>query len=171
MKGALAAPFSLLTPPLNSRIRHANLVPERNSCRANMRASRGQIVEMARERQEKITLSVIPDTDIALFHWNGPITLEDREYCRRKMVEYCLAQGLTKIIVDGRDQISKTDIVDSFEFGRDVPSEMRGLKIAVVHRADDTSLKFIETVAYNRGGTTAPFLTMQEAQEWLESLD
>ena len=123
------------------------------------------------EKDARFTLSIIPDSNIALFHWSGPITFQDRMENRRRMVDFCKARGVHRLIVDGREQESKTDIVDSYEFAKDVPLEMRGLTIAVVHRADDESLPFIETVAFNRGSGTRAFLDFDEARTWLSSLD
>ena len=123
------------------------------------------------DKDSRYTLSIIPDSSIALFRWTGPITLQDRNENRRRMVEFCKEKGVHRLIVDGREQESKTDIVDSYEFAKDVPMEMRGLTIAVVHRTDDESLPFIETVAFNRGSGTRAFLSFDEARTWLSSLD
>ena len=87
------------------------------------------------------------------------------------MVQFCEAHGVRDLIIDGRDQFSETDILDSYDFGSEVPVELRGLRIAVVHRSDDDSLRFIETVAFNRGAMTRAFLDLDEARRWLESLD
>ena len=87
------------------------------------------------------------------------------------MQRFCKKHHIDKIIVDGRDQESMTDVLDSFEFGRNVPSEMSGLTIAVVRREDDESLQLIETVAFNRGSDTRAFLSIDEARAWLESLE
>jgi len=122
-------------------------------------------------KEATYTLDILPDSQIALFHWSGPITLTDREQNRRIMAEFCKRHGVRNIIVDGRDQVSKTGIFDSFYFAQGVPREMHGLRIAVVHRSDDEALPFIEMVASNRGSHTRAFLNFDEARAWLESLD
>lgn len=119
----------------------------------------------------RYSLALIPDTEIALFHWSGPITLADRRENTRRMAQFCESHGVRRLIIDGRDQLSKTGTIDSFAFGKEVPSEMRGLIVAVVHRSDDKSLRFIETVASNRGSFTRSFLTIEEARAWLETFD
>ena len=123
------------------------------------------------QAEAKYTLEIIPRSDIAIFRWVGPITLADRKKNLGRMAEFCGEHNVHRIIVDGREQIPKTDVMDSFELGKDVPNEMRGLTIAVVHRADDESLRFIETVAFNRGARTRAFQDFDEAREWLESFN
>jgi len=115
------------------------------------------------------TLDLIPGTDIVLFRWIGPITFDDRLHNAERMASYCRKKGVNRLLIDGTGQDSETDIVDSYEFGSKVPEEMSGLTIAVVHRPDDESLKFIETVAFNRGAQTRAFESVDEARAWLES--
>ncbi len=117
------------------------------------------------------SLEILKGSDIAVFRWVGPISLQDRRNNTRRMREFCSQQGVTRIIIDGREQLSQTDIVDSYEFAAEVPSQLPGLTLAVVHRPDDESLKFIETVAYNRGSRTRAFQDFEAARAWLESLD
>lgn len=127
----------------------------------------------SKEHEESsYTLEVIPGSRIALFHWSGPITLEDRRQNVQKMVEFCKANEVRNLIVDGRDQLSETDTLESFQFADEVvPDEMKGLRIAVIYRSDDDSLSFIETVAHNRGARTKAFQGINEARAWLESFD
>ena len=115
------------------------------------------------------TLAVIPETDIVLFHWVGPIGFEDRERNLVRMSEFCKEVNLHKLLIDGRDQENRTDLLDSHEFGQQVPEAFQGLLVAVVHRADDDTLKFIETVAFNRGSGTKAFTDFDEARSWLIS--
>jgi hypothetical protein len=112
---------------------------------------------------------MIPGTDIAVFHWVGPITLEDRQQNAKRCVEFCASRNVRRIIIDGRDQVSETDIMDSFGFAKDVPTEMAGLRMAVVYRPEDKALKFIETVAFNRGARTRSFVDFDAAKAWLAS--
>ncbi|MDJ0700523.1 MAG: hypothetical protein QNJ07_11765 [Woeseiaceae bacterium] len=116
-------------------------------------------------------LDILQGSDIAVFRWIGPITLEDRRRNASRMTEFCRKRGVRRIIVDGREQQSETDIMDSYEFGAEVPTQMPGLTLAIVHRPDDESLKFIETVAYNRGSRTRAFQDFEAARAWLESLE
>ena len=121
--------------------------------------------------EPRYTLELIPGTRIALFHWFGPITYADRELNLQRMSDFCREHGVDCILIDGRDQQSETDIVDSYDIGSNVPEVMSGLNIAVVHRPDDKSLQFIETVAFNRGGHTRSFEDLRSARAWLESIE
>ncbi len=114
------------------------------------------------------TLEVMPGGKIARFHWRGPITTRDRQNNVRRMVEFCRDRHIQCLLIDGRDQEPVARIVDDFDFGSSVPRQMRGLRIAVVHRPDDEALPFIETVAFNRGGNTQSFVDTKAALKWLE---
>ena len=111
-----------------------------------------------RDKKATYTIGLIPNTDIALFHWVGPITVDDRIKNLDLMVDYYHEKGVTKLIIDGRDQEPQTGAVESYDFGTMVPTAFRGLIVAIVHRPDDETLKFIETVAFNRGSGTNAFV-------------
>ena len=119
--------------------------------------------------ESSYTIDMIPGTQIALFHWIGPITLDDRRNNVDIITRFCRLNGVNDVIIDGRDQESKTSTMESFNFGSEVPAGFRGLRLAVVHRPDDDSLQFIEAVAGNRGSATKAFLDIDEARAWLES--
>ena len=122
------------------------------------------------DKEATYTIDLIPNTDIALFHWVGPITVQDRFRNLEVMSEFCREQGLRKLIIDGRDQVSRTGEIESFDFGAAVPKAFSGLNVAVVHRPDDDTLKFIETVAFNRGSGTKAFVDIHQARSWLEAI-
>lgn len=126
---------------------------------------------MSQQSEIRYQLKQLGDSNIALFHWVGPITLDDRRRNMTRMAQFCQANQLKNLLIDGRDQISRTDTYESFDVGKEVPEQLRGLKIAVVHRSDDDSLPFIETVASNRGAVTKAFLSIDAARAWLESCD
>lgn len=129
---------------------------------------------MARAQQEteaNYSLEVMPGHRIARFHWIGPITTRDRYDNVRRMVSFCREKGIRSLLIDGRDQEAASSTIDDFDFAKNVPFDMRGLRIAVVHSADDEALQFIETVAFNRGGNTQSFIGVDEAVAWLEALD
>lgn len=121
-------------------------------------------------RDATYSLSLIPDTDIALFRWVGPINLEDRINNIRLMADFCNKNDVRKILVDGRDQRSETDLLDSFDLGTRVPATFRDLWAAIVCRPDDESLRSIETIAFNRGASTRSFNDFDTARSWLESV-
>lgn len=116
------------------------------------------------------TIDLVPNTDIALFHWVGPITVQDRFRNLEVMADFCRERSLRKLIIDGRDQMSRSGEIESFDFGVAVSTAFRGLNVAVVHRPDDDTLKFIETVAFNRGSGTKAFIDIHQARSWLEAI-
>jgi len=125
----------------------------------------------ASDSESNYSLEVIPGTSIALYRWSGPITVADRRNVRGALIRFCRDNQIRNLIVDGREQQCEADTTDVFRYGAEVPEHFRGLRIAVVHRPDDDSLPFIETVAYNRGSNTRSFLSVEEARAWLESFD
>lgn len=125
----------------------------------------------ADDKAGSYVLELIPGTRIALFRWSGPISLDDRRANMKILTDFCQEQEVRSLIVDGRFQVSETGTLDSFVFGKEVPTEMKGLRIAVVHRSDDDALPFIETVAKNRGSVTDAFLNLDEARAWLEEME
>ena len=114
-------------------------------------------------------LKIIPDTRIAYFCWSGPITLEDRKEGRERIVQFCRENSIIQVIVDTREQINKARTMQMFEFAADLPEVMRGFHIAIVWQPDDKETRFVETVAANRGAIIRTFLTLEDAQRWLES--
>lgn len=122
------------------------------------------------DKKATYTINLIPNTDIALFHWVGPIAVQDRFKNLDVMADFCRERGLRKLIIDGRDQVSRSAEIDSFDFGAAVPTAFSGLNVAVVHRPDDDTLKFIETVAFNRGSGTKAFVDIHQARSWLEAI-
>ena len=97
--------------------------------------------------------------------WNLPSALYGTI---ERMTEFCQENGLSRLLIDGRDQVNKTGVMDSMAFGASVPDAFRGLNVAVVHRPDDETLSFIEAVAFNRGSGTKAFTDYDEAVAWLE---
>lgn len=122
-------------------------------------------------RELTYTIDLLPGTDIALLHCSGPVTLEDRINSIDVIRDFCRENAVYKVIIDGRDQDSKTSTLEAYEFGARVSTALRGLWMAVVHRPDDDSLRFIETVAFNRGSGTKAFDDLDQARAWLDSLD
>ena len=123
-----------------------------------------------KDKTGSYTFNLLPGTDVALFHWTGPITLEDRIRNLDRMVDFCEANDVFKLVIDGRDQESLTGTLENYDFGAQVPKAFRRLRVAVVHRQDDDSLHFIETVAFNRGAGTHAFTDFDEALHWLETV-
>ena len=116
------------------------------------------------------TLDIIPDTRIALYRWVGSIALDERRRNRRRIVTFCQREGVKSVLIDGRGQASEMDTQDAFQFGSEMPREMHGFRVAIVHRPEHRSAPFAGIVATNRGGAVKAFLSIDEARAWLESL-
>jgi len=115
------------------------------------------------------SLDIIPGTEIVLFHWTGAITLEDRRGNRNKIIEFCQKKDIRNVIIDGRDQESKTGTWESYLFGTELSEKMIGFKIAIIFSKEDDSLPFIDTVAANRGINCRSFVSLEEARAWIDS--
>jgi len=112
-------------------------------------------------------MNIIPDTQIGYFCWVGPITVEMRRNNRAKIVAFCEKEAIQHVIIDGRYQESYSRTLEDYDFGKETPEVMRGLKVAVVSVPGDTSLRFIDTVASTRGAFIRSFDTIRKAREWL----
>jgi len=123
----------------------------------------------------KFTLSLIPGTRIAFYHWAGPITLEDRERNRKEILEFCQKAGVRSLLIDGRDQVfnrvDNVEISKIFSFAEELPQVMRGFRMAIVHRHDDDILPVAATFAAKGALTIKSFLNIYEAREWLEAME
>lgn len=114
-------------------------------------------------------LKILPDTRIAIFCWSGDMTLKDRDDSRHRVMQFCQENSIHKVILDTRQEINKTRTMQMFDFSATIPEHMRGLRIAVIRQSDDGEIKFGENVARNRGANLRTFLTLEDAQSWLES--
>ena len=114
-------------------------------------------------------LKIIPGTELAFFCWSGDMTLKDREVSRDHIVRFCKERSISKIILDTRKQINKTQTMQLFDFVTALPEHMRSMCIAIIRHAMDKEIQFAENVAANRGANIRSFLTLEDAQSWLES--
>jgi len=119
----------------------------------------------------KNELTIIPGTRIALFRCSGPVEFEDRMRNVERMAQFCDENSIKHLIVDIRQQESKTTTVQMFDLGTSVPKVLRAIRIAVVCQSSDREAQFGETVAANRGARSRSFTTVEEAQKWLEGED
>jgi hypothetical protein len=96
-----------------------------------------------------------------------------------RMAQFCDENSIKHLIVDIRQQESKTTTVQMFDLGTSVPKVLRAIRIAVVCQSSDREAQFGsdreaqfgETVAANRGARSRSFTTVEEAQKWLEGED
>ncbi len=113
-------------------------------------------------------LTIIPDTQIALFCWSGPITLKDREKNLERLPQFCSENGISQVIVDTRQQVHMLGMTETFEFGVLLSKAMRGIQFAIVRHSSDVEVEFVDAVAASRRAHCRSFVTLEEAQRWLE---
>ncbi len=114
-------------------------------------------------------LTTMPGTQIALFCWSGPITLEDRKKNIEVVKQFCSENGISQIIVDTRQQAHMTSMMETFEFGTLLSKGMRGIQFAIIRHPSDREAAFVDDVAANRGARCRSFFTLEEAQRWLDA--
>ena len=116
-------------------------------------------------------LTIMPGTRIVLFRWSGPITLKDRKRNLERVLQFCRENGIGQVIVDTRQQVNKTTTMQMFAFAATLPKAAPWFHIAIVRHPFDEEIKFGENVAANRGAIVRSFVTLEEAQRWLETKD
>ncbi len=114
-------------------------------------------------------LTIMPGTQIALFCWSGPITFEDRKKNLEHLTQFCSENGISQVIVDTRQQVHRTSSVQNFAFGELLSKAMRGIQFAIVRHSSDKEVQFADNVAANRGARCRSFVTLEEAQRWLNA--
>lgn len=86
------------------------------------------------------------------------------------ILQACVESGCTRVLCDERELIYNLSVFDTYELAR-VTSELApGLgKAAIVCNQDNVSdAQFWETVAVNRGLMVRVFLSLAEAETWLQ---
>ncbi len=114
-------------------------------------------------------LTIMRGTQIALFCWSGPIALEDRKRNLECLTQFCSENGISQVIVDTRQQVHMTSTMENFEFGTLLSKAMRGIQFAIVRHSSDEEVQFADNVAANRGARCRSFVTLEEAQRWLNA--
>ncbi len=102
----------------------------------------------------------------------GVVTREDLEGTLRGLLEALQQTGLCHVLIDGREQLSLPDTVDTFEYGEHAAVTLagRGLLIAgVPSAAAREKASFLENVAFNRGLAMRLFPTIEAALAWLRA--
>ena len=114
-------------------------------------------------------LTIIPGTQIALFCWSGPVSHADRKNNVVEIARFCGENGIRQIIVDTRQAVSKTTMMETFELGSSVARSMSGVQFAIVRQSSDENAQFFEFVAANRGAHSRSFGAIEDALRWLNA--
>jgi hypothetical protein len=114
-------------------------------------------------------IEAIRDEGYILVVHHGELTVDELEDARQKVLELGVEQRLSRVLVDVRGVINTLSISDHFfvteghaKLGSHRP---RAALIARPDQRDD--MRFIETVAVNRGMPLKAFSTKEDALEWL----
>ncbi|HEX4955979.1 MAG TPA: hypothetical protein VF017_21530 [Thermoanaerobaculia bacterium] len=100
----------------------------------------------------------------------GVVTREDLEATLQSLLKALRESGFSHVLIDGREQLSLPDTVDTFEYGERAAVVLagRGLRIAAVPSdAAREKASFLENVAFNRGLALRLFPTLEAALSWL----
>lgn len=113
------------------------------------------------------TITTIPETNIVYFKRSGAVDLKARKDNRECILDYCNKFKLYKVIVDAREQQSKLSLIECFNFGADTAVLMKRLRIAVLQRKDDETIKYTVDAANSRGLKIKTFNEKDDAIQWL----
>ena len=101
---------------------------------------------------------------IRVKHW-GQATIEDFKEARDRVVQIQETRGTGDVIVDLREVMIAPPTMDIFQFASELPIQLR---IAMVFSEDtQEDIRFLETVAFNRGRNINMFDNEPDALNWL----
>ncbi|MBN2381445.1 hypothetical protein JXQ70_01050 [bacterium] len=118
-------------------------------------------------------VSIDEKNEIILVRVWGRAPKEDHFIARDEAATLLKGKKYTKLLVDLSDLLSSGIVttLGCFDFGTNLLTKLPPhIKIAHVLPHDPDSardVKFLSAVAANRGGITAEFNTLEEAQNWL----
>ncbi len=106
--------------------------------------------------------------DLIVIDSYGVVTLEDMSATLDAVFDQLQRGGPTRVYVDATRAEAYPDTFPLFEFGTELAALVKPLKFAVVCApAVETEMRFLETVATNRGLPVRLFPTEEEAMRWL----
>jgi len=101
---------------------------------------------------------------IRVKHW-GQADIEDFEQARDKVMQLLEKHGIGNVLVDLQGLTVAPPTMEIYQFASDMPIQ---LQIAMVFSEDThDDLRFLETVAYNRGRIINMFDNEPDALNWL----
>jgi hypothetical protein len=107
--------------------------------------------------------------DHLLVHAGGAFDYVQARAGLKTLIEACADQGLSRILIDGRNITTLVSIADRFELATQLSTESRGaLRMAVVVAAANMFTKTFEDTAANRGAPLRTTDSMKEAREFLQ---
>jgi len=95
------------------------------------------------------------------------VVIGDQPAMQAELLGICKQASCRNVIITGSDVKIDLSTLDLLELGNEIANS--GLRIAVVESHDATAddVRFLENVAWNRGGVIEFFETEDAAREWL----
>ncbi len=112
------------------------------------------------------TVEFIKDKNYILVRSFGDTGIEDWKRSMKQVRKIFARTGARSVLVDVREQTTTPDTFDIFEFGENLPGD---LKFAIV--SSETTRRdqdFLETVGRNRAKPIRLFGDYEEATNWLK---
>ncbi len=101
----------------------------------------------------------------------GDVTINDLKTSLSLVNEIHENTGITKVLVDARDQKSLPSTSNIFEFGVQLPYKLHFALVIDKDQKTGNDVHFLETVAFNRGFTINTFTSRITAIDWLNNYD
>ena len=115
---------------------------------------------------EKVTIR--EDLQIIQIESYGEVSAEDLKESFETVAKFRQERGLTRVFVDATKEISFPSAFPVLEFGTELAKTFRGVKFAVVTSPKtNPDVRFLETVAVNRGAQVHVFGSADAALAWL----
>jgi hypothetical protein len=114
-------------------------------------------------------IEAIREEGYILVAHHGESTVDEIEEARHKVLEFSVEQRLSRVLVDVRGVINTLSTSDHFLVTEGhAKLDSHRPRAALIGRPDQRDdLKFIETVAVNRGMPLKAFSTKEDALKWL----
>ena len=95
----------------------------------------------------------------------GQGDVSDWEVARDRVVEVQQESGVSEVLVDLRELVNAPPTIEIYQFASELPTSLQIGILFPDALAED--MKFLETVAFNRGRNIQMFDTEAAALEWL----
>lgn len=116
-------------------------------------------------------IEILTDPGYIMVDQSGVVNIDDVEAIRREIFDLVAQVGLTRIVVDVRNQTNEYSIAEMFNMTVDhaiIQTPFPKPRLCLLVRPDqEDNARFIENVGVNRGMPIKYFTDMQAGLEWL----
>ncbi|MDJ0832556.1 MAG: hypothetical protein QNJ69_03475 [Gammaproteobacteria bacterium] len=112
------------------------------------------------------TVEYLQDSAIILVVSSGQTSIDDWRSSLSQVIRIHHETGAKSVLVDVRKQQTTPGTTDIFQFGKDLPADIRFAVVTSEVTKSDQS--FLETVAKNRAKLIQMFNSYDEAVDWLQ---